>query len=1120
MESITNSNIFDSLFTLNFQNKGIQKLYDIKMLNDKFELNSIIKSFSINIILILISIILIFNENLKNELKEKLIIMYLLIAFSFVFSLLLIIVRLFHVIVNRRLLKLFLNFYNTLLLLMLCFTFKYIIFIINNYNSEFFAEHLSSIILSLFDYLILNNNRKYYLVLMDYLIFSIINEGLNYNSSLYVTSNQYGVVYSIIFIVYSISVYYLELNEKSAYYDKINYKNTNRLLSGLNASYLRIFLTKNQNDDYYHNIPKHRDDEEINSSNFNLLTMINAPIELIYKNDKQEPKIKKISNLSPSSLFVKSQISNPNKLCQSNEESQIRKTNTYHFSRKRSTKEIINCQQGDDRNNKEENNCNDNSNILSINYSPNNKLSEIEVFNTLTNSSLKLNKNLENIIKKKFLEDNGNITQQQINNELLDLLIYYKDNFKELSVIGEREFICFNYKKNNRKKNKKTGSTLKKQNTNRETIDVSNSKLVNSNQNTLKKLNLNLTNLNLYSKNFIILASVQKHDCYFESTQYYSIDFVLKEKSQISQEVNFKEEINNVDKKEDNNFQKQMEFVSKIAHEFKTPLFNMNAIIEDIYLLIKKLNKSYKALIASNQDNEQYQTSNGIKKATNILISANNNHNKNLKEVKNISNKVYNGFKDLKNLSEYIISLTHDFKFIAQKEAKMKVGFNNNKFNLNDMIMFVYKMFEVKIRKENNEKMNFQFILDYDRNVCPKYLYSDERRIKQILLNLLSNSQKFTKNGSITLKIDKEAPTEQDESPCVKFSVIDTGKGIEQEVLEKISRPWNKYDKSSSNKDGSGLGLNIVYELAEGIASDFKIESELGKGTIVHFSIPYCYEREYEIEFSNDDKDKNSSESELLSSESNLMSKSNQDDDKYNIQLSLNNTMQTKSTEVINYSDINIPICILTDKEKQLLNVSLNLTSRQINNKPNSSFYNKSGLKSQTDNPSILLKKDRQEKLNSNNSIGRDFSKSKLDHSRDDDRFNILVVDDNSTITKQTEKLLSDRFKKLNKKVYIKKCADGVECLYQLYIGQFKNIVYDAVITDSSMKFMSGDLLIKNLTELKQKDIIGNSVFISIVSGFDNIVLKEADKIYEKPFDKAKCIDFVNILVSKKGGNK
>jgi len=113
---------------------------------------------------------------------------------------------------------------------------------------------------------------------------------------------------------------------------------------------------------------------------------------------------------------------------------------------------------------------------------------------------------------------------------------------------------------------------------------------------------------------------------------------------------------------------------------------------------------------------------------------------------------------------------------------------------------------------------------------------ADKTRVKQVVLNLLSNAAKFTKNGTIVLEAARESIRGQN---IIRFSITDTGMGISQEQLGKLFQDFSQGDMSMTRKfGGTGLGLSISRRFCQMMGGDISVESELGKGATFTVTIP------------------------------------------------------------------------------------------------------------------------------------------------------------------------------------------------------------------------------------------------------------------------------------------
>ena len=117
-------------------------------------------------------------------------------------------------------------------------------------------------------------------------------------------------------------------------------------------------------------------------------------------------------------------------------------------------------------------------------------------------------------------------------------------------------------------------------------------------------------------------------------------------------------------------------------------------------------------------------------------------------------------------------------------------------------------------------------------------------KLRQCLINLLSNAAKFTEGGAIRLAVRRErGPRDSDE--CVVFTVSDTGIGMTPEQVDRLFERFRQADAETQNRfGGTGLGLSITRAFAAMLGGDVTVESRLGEGTTFNLSVPtFFHER-------------------------------------------------------------------------------------------------------------------------------------------------------------------------------------------------------------------------------------------------------------------------------------
>lgn len=173
---------------------------------------------------------------------------------------------------------------------------------------------------------------------------------------------------------------------------------------------------------------------------------------------------------------------------------------------------------------------------------------------------------------------------------------------------------------------------------------------------------------------------------------------------------------------------------------------------------------------------------------------------------------------------QHLLSLINDILDMSKIEAG-KMNLNPEDLRIQDMIEQVIRI--VRGRAEENN-----LTLVYEGGEMPE-IQADMRAVKQVLLNLTTNAIKFTpEGGKVTVKCEAK-------SAGLILKVIDTGIGIAADDLERLATPFEQIDSQHSKQhEGTGLGLALSKSLVELHGGNFKIESQLGVGTTVIFTLP------------------------------------------------------------------------------------------------------------------------------------------------------------------------------------------------------------------------------------------------------------------------------------------
>lgn len=221
------------------------------------------------------------------------------------------------------------------------------------------------------------------------------------------------------------------------------------------------------------------------------------------------------------------------------------------------------------------------------------------------------------------------------------------------------------------------------------------------------------------------------------------------------------------------------EYLANMAHDIRTPINTVLGMNEMI--------------LRENTNVEINEYSNNIKRASNILV------------------ELVNDILDISKIESGNMELLEDSYEVGEL--------------LNDVITVI---------KDKCKKKNLQLVVNVDKSI-PSQLYGDENKIKQVLLNLLTNAVKYTQSGTVTFEI-KVMNRNGSDNVELYVAVEDTGSGIQQENLKSIFSSFKRIDEIRNTKiEGTGLGLNIVYNLLKLMKSKIEVQSEYGIGSRFYF---------------------------------------------------------------------------------------------------------------------------------------------------------------------------------------------------------------------------------------------------------------------------------------------
>ncbi len=256
----------------------------------------------------------------------------------------------------------------------------------------------------------------------------------------------------------------------------------------------------------------------------------------------------------------------------------------------------------------------------------------------------------------------------------------------------------------------------------------------------------------------------------------YCLDVDLRERNQMMMDLRkARDEAERANKSKD-------EFLANISHELRTPLNGMFGMLQ----LVKQ----------TNLDEEQRSYVETALASGKSLLT------------------VINDILDFTMMEAGVMKITDD------------------EFDLREAVGVVMDNFKFMARDKN---INLR--IDIDQSI-PTPLVGDDGRIRQILFNLVGNSIKFTEKGEVCVQVRLQPDSSCDDCAKLLFSVSDTGIGIPSDQLESIFSPFTQVDGSYTRRyQGTGLGLGIVKKLISLMKGFISIESEVGRGTTLEFTL-------------------------------------------------------------------------------------------------------------------------------------------------------------------------------------------------------------------------------------------------------------------------------------------
>lgn len=185
------------------------------------------------------------------------------------------------------------------------------------------------------------------------------------------------------------------------------------------------------------------------------------------------------------------------------------------------------------------------------------------------------------------------------------------------------------------------------------------------------------------------------------------------------------------------------------------------------------------------------------------------------------------GVQIISQCGSHLLTLINDVLDLSKIEAR-KLELSLKPCHLPSILQGVVEICRIKA-----DQKKIDFLYDPPANL-PIGIVIDEKRLRQVLINLLGNAVKFTETGHVRLIVT--ATELQDDQARLQFQIEDTGVGMNPEQLEKIFLPFEQVGDVKKQAEGTGLGLSISQKIVETMGGNLQVQSDLGVGSVFEFA--------------------------------------------------------------------------------------------------------------------------------------------------------------------------------------------------------------------------------------------------------------------------------------------
>ena len=267
-----------------------------------------------------------------------------------------------------------------------------------------------------------------------------------------------------------------------------------------------------------------------------------------------------------------------------------------------------------------------------------------------------------------------------------------------------------------------------------------------------------------------------------------------------------------------------------LASSFNHMATQLTKSFEELQQTFKKLEKAKEEAISANVAKDKFlaNISHEFRTPLNSVLG----YAKLLQIDNSLNSSQLEQLNTIQQSGTYLLTLINDILDLSKSKAG-NMELHLKEFNLLNFLTSVIRIVESEAQSKGLRiRTKFEGL--------PETIKADQKRLTQILINLLNNAIKFTTKGEILLKVSLVKTIDNINSPLqekVRFEVIDTGIGISQKELQTIFQPFEQFGNMESRSRGTGLGLSISKQLVDLMGGQLKVKSKQGKGSNFWFEI-------------------------------------------------------------------------------------------------------------------------------------------------------------------------------------------------------------------------------------------------------------------------------------------